>query len=52
VSRSRPDSEAVRDILDQERQRFLAVLAPVPEGILERLHHGAAVIGDLDWRNV
>ena len=52
AGRWQPDSETVREILERERQRFLAVLAPVPDGTLERLQHGAAVLGDLDWRNV
>jgi hypothetical protein len=46
------DREALRKILDEDRQRFLDQLVLLPDGVLERLHNGADLIDDLDWRSV
>ena len=46
------DHVAIRQILIADRQRFLDRLAVVPDGVLERLHSGADLIDDLDWRSV
>ncbi len=48
----RPDPDAIRRILDEDRQRILDRLVLLPDGVLERLRNGADVIGDLDWRSV
>jgi hypothetical protein len=42
----------MRGILDDDRQRFLDRLVPLPDGVLEQLHNGADFIADLDWRSV
>jgi energy-coupling factor transporter ATP-binding protein EcfA2 len=47
-----PDHDAIRQILDKDRQRFLERLMILPDGVLERLHNGADLIGNLDWRSV
>ncbi len=49
-------AEPTRDwlalVVADDRQRFLDRLELLPEGLLERLHNGAELISDLDWRNV
>jgi energy-coupling factor transporter ATP-binding protein EcfA2 len=50
--RGGPDHEAIRQILEEDRQRFFERLMLLPDGILERLHNGVDLIGDLDWRSV
>jgi hypothetical protein len=52
AERAGPDREFLRRILDQDRQRFLDKLLPLPDGVLERLHNGVDLIGDHDWRSV
>jgi energy-coupling factor transporter ATP-binding protein EcfA2 len=47
-----PDQDAIHRIIDEDRQRFFDRLMLLPDGVLERLHNGADLIGDLDWRNV
>ena len=47
-----PDHVAIRQILDDDRQRFLDRVLLLPDGVLERLYNGADLIGDLDWRSV
>jgi len=47
-----PDHNTIRQILDKDRQRFLERLMLLPDGVLERLHNGADLIGNLDWRSV
>ena len=47
-----PDRESLRRILDEDRLRFLDRLVLPPDGVLERLHNGADLIDDLDWRSV
>jgi energy-coupling factor transporter ATP-binding protein EcfA2 len=47
-----PDTDATRLILEEDRQRFFDRLMLLPDGVLERLHNGADLIGDLDWRSV
>lgn len=44
--------EWIRRILNEDCQRFLDKLQGLPEGVLERLHTGAEVVADLDWRSV
>ena len=50
--RTGPDTDAIRLILEEDRQRFFERLMLLPDGVLERLHNGADLIGDLDWRSV
>jgi energy-coupling factor transporter ATP-binding protein EcfA2 len=50
--RNEPDTDAIRMILEEDRQRFFERLMLLPDGILERLHNGADLIGDLDWQSV
>ena len=50
--RGGPDLDAIRLILEEDRQRFFERLMLLPDGVLARLHNGADLIGDLDWRSV
>ena len=50
--REGPDREMIRRLLDDERRRYLDRLGLPPDGVLERLQHGARLLGDLDLRSV
>ncbi len=50
--RGGPDIDAIRLILEEDRLRFFERLTLLPDGVLERLHNGADLIGDLDLRSV
>ena len=51
-SRALPKKERISGTIEEDRQRFLDRLQPIPEEILERLRNGASLIDDLDWRSV
>jgi energy-coupling factor transporter ATP-binding protein EcfA2 len=50
--REAPDRDVIRRLLDDERRRYLDRLSLPPDGVLERLQHGARLLGDLDLRSV
>jgi hypothetical protein len=52
TDRPEPTRDWLALVVADDRQRFLDRLELLPEGLLERLHNGAELISDLDWRNV
>ncbi|MGH8928915.1 MAG: GTPase, partial [Acidimicrobiia bacterium] len=47
-----PRHQRLLSIVEQDRERFLALLDSIPEGTIDRLQAGIDVLADLDWRNV
>ena len=50
--RAKPKKDWISGPIEADRQRFLDRLHAIPEDVLERLRNGAALVDDLDWRNV